>query len=128
MGVLLVSSVSVAFFHALAPDHWLPFVALAKTSRWSMKKLGWIAFWAGMGHVASSLLLGGLGLWLGLVIHHVQGIDAWRSNIGIGLLIGFGADSCGPVGEVSTSGIGGWSACPTCGNGSQTRACACSGS
>jgi hypothetical protein len=90
MGVLLVSAVSVAFFHALAPDHWLPFVALAKASRWSMRKLGWIALWAGAGHVASSLLLGAVGLWLGLVIHRVQGIDAWRSSIGIGLLIGFG--------------------------------------
>ena len=90
MGILLVSAASVAFFHALAPDHWLPFVALAKASRWSMRKLGWIAFWAGLGHVLSSVLLGFLGLWLGLTLHHAQGMDMWRGNIGIWLLIGFG--------------------------------------
>lgn len=90
MGVLIVSAASVAFFHALAPDHWLPFVALAKASHWNMQRLGWIAFWAGVGHVLSSLLLGLLGLWLGLAVQHVQGLDVWRGNIGIGLLIGFG--------------------------------------
>jgi hypothetical protein len=69
MTALLVSAVSVAFFHSLAPDHWLPFVALAKGSRWTMGRLGWVTFLAGIGHVASSLLLGFLGLWAGLAIH-----------------------------------------------------------
>jgi hypothetical protein len=87
---LLISAVSVAFFHALAPDHWVPFVALAKSSRWSMGKLGWVALLAGIGHVASSLLLGLIGLWAGLAIHRLQGAEAWRGNVGIWLLIGFG--------------------------------------
>jgi hypothetical protein len=90
MGVLLASAISVAFFHALAPDHWLPFVALAKSSRWSMRKLGWISLLAGAGHVLSSLVLGLLGLWLGLALHHLQGAEVWRGNLGIGLLVGFG--------------------------------------
>ncbi|MBI4343051.1 MAG: hypothetical protein HY599_06760 [Candidatus Omnitrophica bacterium] len=90
MGALVVSAVSVAFFHSLAPDHWLPFVALAKSSRWSMAKLGWVALFAGIGHVASSLLLGFIGLWAGLAIHHFKGIEAWRGSLGVWLLIGFG--------------------------------------
>ena len=90
MGVLLISAVSVAFFHALAPDHWLPFTALAKSSRWSMGKLVGIATLAGIGHVASSLLLGFIGLWAGLAIHHLQGAEAWRGSVGVWLLIGFG--------------------------------------
>ncbi|MBI2104491.1 MAG: hypothetical protein HYT90_02755 [Candidatus Omnitrophica bacterium] len=80
----------MAFFHALAPDHWVPFVALAKSSRWSVRKLAWIATLAGLAHVASSLLLGLLGLWAGLAIHHLQGAEAWRGSIGVWLLIGFG--------------------------------------
>jgi hypothetical protein len=90
MGVLLVSAVSVAFFHALAPDHWLPFVALARSSRWSLRKLALIATLAGIGHVLSSLLLGAIGLAAGLAMNRMQGADAWRGDIGIWLLIGFG--------------------------------------
>ncbi|HBQ37473.1 MAG: hypothetical protein A3I71_03725 [Omnitrophica WOR_2 bacterium RIFCSPLOWO2_02_FULL_63_16] len=90
MGVLLTSAVSVAFFHALAPDHWLPFVALAKVSHWPMKRLAWITTLAGLGHVVSSLLLGLVGLWVGLAVHHLEGAEAWRGHVGIWLLIGFG--------------------------------------
>lgn len=90
MSALLVSAISVAFFHSLAPDHWVPFVALAKGSRWSMPKLAWVTTLAGLGHVASSLLLGVLGLWAGLAVHHLQGAEAWRGSVGVWLLIGFG--------------------------------------
>ena len=90
MGTLLISAISVAFFHALAPDHWVPFVALAKSSRWSVRKLAWITTLAGIAHVASSLLLGLLGLWAGLTVHHLQGAEAWRGSVGVWLLIGFG--------------------------------------
>lgn len=90
MGVLLTSAVSVAFFHALAPDHWVPFVALAKSSRWSMQRLAWITTLAGIGHVVSSLLLGFVGLWAGLAVHRLEGAEAWRGTVGIWLLIGFG--------------------------------------
>ena len=90
MNALLISAVSVAFFHALAPDHWVPFVALAKSSRWSVRKLAWITTLAGLAHVASSLLLGLLGLWAGLTVHHLQGAEAWRGSVGVWLLIGFG--------------------------------------
>jgi hypothetical protein len=90
MGLLLASAVSIGFLHSLAPDHWLPFVALAKSSRWSMARLGWIALLAAVGHVASSLLLGLIGLWAGVAIHHLQGAEAWRGSVAVWLLIGFG--------------------------------------
>lgn len=90
MAPLIMAAGSVAFFHALAPDHWLPFVALAKSSHWSQAKLSWITTLAGVGHVASSLLLGFIGLWAGLAVHRLQGIEAWRGEVGIWLLIGFG--------------------------------------
>ena len=90
MGALLAASVSVAFFHALAPDHWLPFVALAKGSHWNMRRLGVITAVAGLGHVASSLLLGMIGLWAGWAVHRLEGTEAWRGSVAIWLLIGFG--------------------------------------
>lgn len=90
MGVLLVSAVSLAFFHALAPDHWMPFVALAKGSRWKMRQLGWMATLAGIGHVTSSLFLGLLGLWAGWAVHRIEGVEAWRGSVVVWLLVGFG--------------------------------------
>jgi nickel/cobalt transporter (NicO) family protein len=90
MTVLLISSASVAFLHALAPDHWLPFVALAKGSNWRMRKLGWISALAGAAHVASSLLLGLLGLWAGWAVHRMGEVEVFRGNVAIWLLIGFG--------------------------------------
>lgn len=90
MTLLLTSAISVAFFHALAPDHWLPFVALARSARWPMGKLAWVATCAGLGHVCSSLLLGVVGLWAGHSVHRLAGAEAWRGPIGLWLLIGFG--------------------------------------
>ncbi len=90
MDLLLVSAVSVAFFHALAPDHWLPFVALARGSGWSMRHLGFVSTLAGVGHVASSLVLGAIGLWAGWAVHHLEGAEAWRGSVAVWLLIGFG--------------------------------------
>lgn len=90
MWALAASAVSVAFFHSLAPDHWLPFVALAKGSRWPMRRLAWVTTLAGLGHVVSSLLLGLVGLWAGLAVHHMEGAEAWRGAVGVWLLIGFG--------------------------------------
>jgi hypothetical protein len=90
MLTLLTAAVSVAFFHSLAPDHWLPFVAMAKGSRWPMSKLAWVTLLAGIGHVSSSILLGMIGLWAGIAIHHLEGAEAWRGSVGVWLLIGFG--------------------------------------
>lgn len=90
MTVLLASAVSVAFFHSLAPDHWLPFVALAKSSRWKIPHLAGIATLAGIGHVTSSLLIGVIGLGAGWAVHRMEGVEAFRGSVAIWLLIGFG--------------------------------------
>jgi nickel/cobalt transporter (NicO) family protein len=91
MEILLISAASVAFFHAVAQDHWLPFVALAKGSKWSMRQLGFISTLAGIGHVASSLLIGLVGLWAGWAVGKMEGVETWRGGVAIWLLIGFGA-------------------------------------
>lgn len=68
----------------------MPFVALAKSSRWKMAQLAFIATLAGIGHVASSLLIGVLGLWAGWAVLKMEGAEAWRGGVSIWLLIGFG--------------------------------------
>jgi len=88
---LLISTGSAAFLHSLAPDHWLPFVMLAKSSRWSLRRLVVFTTLAGVGHVASSLLIGSVGLVLGFSLSKIQANEAIRAHIAIWGLIGFGA-------------------------------------
>ena len=87
---ILISTSSVAFLHALAPDHWLPFAMLAKSSGWSVRRLVWITLLAGIGHVATSLILGSAGIVLGFGLSRLQATEAARAHVAIWLLIGFG--------------------------------------
>lgn len=88
--VLLFSTISVAFVHTLAPDHWVPFVAIGRVQGWSRGRLFWITILSGIGHVGSSILLGSLGIVLGLSLSHLRGWEGSRGHVASLLLIGFG--------------------------------------
>ncbi len=87
---LMVSTASIAFLHALAPDHWLPFIMIGRAQKWSVKKLIFVTFIAGIGHVGSSILLGLFGLFIGMELSKLEGFEALRGEVGLWLLIGFG--------------------------------------
>lgn len=86
---LLGATISVAFFHSLAPDHWLPFVMLARARKWSRRKVATVAFVAGLAHVGSSVVLGVVGIALGLMATMTD-LESARAKLGLLLLIGFG--------------------------------------
>jgi hypothetical protein len=88
--MLLLSTLSIAFIHALAPDHWMPFAVIGKAKRWSGIKLMLVTLISGMGHVGSSILLGCVGILLGFSLSRLKAVEAHRSEIGLWLLIGFG--------------------------------------
>ncbi|HEV8198489.1 MAG TPA: hypothetical protein VGS03_00550 [Candidatus Polarisedimenticolia bacterium] len=56
--LLVVSACATAVIHALIPDHWLPFAILARTERWSERRLVALVGLTGMLHVTVSLGLG----------------------------------------------------------------------
>lgn len=87
---LIISTITIGIVHALAPDHWLPFVMVGKAQKWTKPKLTLIAFTAGLGHVGSSVILGVIGILAGVASIELQGIEATRAEIGVFLLIGFG--------------------------------------
>lgn len=61
--ILLVATVAaVGVLHTLVPDHWGPIVVLARQQGWSAARTARSAAFAGVGHVATTLLLGTL-LW-----------------------------------------------------------------
>jgi hypothetical protein len=62
---LAAAAVSIAALHSLAPDHWMPFAALARARRWSAARTARWTLLAGLGHVTATLLLALAGLLLG---------------------------------------------------------------
>lgn len=88
--ILLMSTASIAFFHALAPDHWMPFAAIGKAQKWSKSRLLWITFIAGIAHVGISIAVGMIGILLGFSLTKLEGIEGHRGEIVLWLLIGFG--------------------------------------
>ncbi len=82
------AAVSVGSLHTLAPDHWLPFAALARAQGWAARKTALVTFLCGFGHVTVSALLGLLGLLFGRQLFERLG-QRMESVAGL-LLVGFG--------------------------------------
>lgn len=90
MTVLLFSTLSIAFLHALAPDHWMPFAAIGRAQKWTKTKLLWVTFISGVGHVGISILFSILGILLGFSLARLKSLEGHRGEIVLWLLIGFG--------------------------------------
>ncbi|MBW7887187.1 MAG: hypothetical protein H3C35_02365 [Bacteroidetes bacterium] len=90
MELFLFSAFTIGALHAVAPDHWVPFVALAKAQQWSRKKTSWLVFLSGIGHLGSSIVITILGIAAGFGLPHVNDWEAHRGNFASLLLIGFG--------------------------------------
>ncbi len=87
--VLASAAASIGLLHtALGPDHYIPFIALAKSQNWSKTKTIWITSISGVGHVLSSVFIGMFGYLLGTSILSLDGLENVRSGIaGWSLLI-----------------------------------------
>ncbi|MDH3975681.1 MAG: sulfite exporter TauE/SafE family protein [Deltaproteobacteria bacterium] len=89
--ILSFTAASIAFLHTLlGPDHYLPFVVMAKARRWSIVKTAMITFLCGAGHVAGSVILGLIGISLGLAVDGLIEIESFRGIVAAWLLITFG--------------------------------------
>lgn len=90
--ILILTAASIGFFHTLfGPDHYLPFIVMAKARNWSIIKTISITFVCGLGHVLSSVILGLIGIALGLAVAGLEFVEAIRGDIAAYLLIAFGA-------------------------------------
>ncbi len=89
--ILAGTAIALGSFHTLVgPDHYLPFIAMAKARDWALKKTLAIAFFSGLGHVLSSVALGFIGLALGIAVGKLEAAESWRGNAAAWLFIGFG--------------------------------------
>ena len=65
--VLFLSSCATAIIHALIPDHWLPFVLLARSQAWSQRRLIGLVALAGVLHAVVTAAVALLAITVGAV-------------------------------------------------------------
>lgn len=89
--LLTLTAASLGFVHTiLGPDHYIPFITLAKASNWSVSKTTIITLLCGVGHILSSVAIGAIGIALGLALKSVEYFESIRGEIAGWLLISFG--------------------------------------
>lgn len=88
---LFLTAIFLGVFHTLiAPDHYLPFVALSKDRNWSLPHTLGVTFLCGFGHVFSSILVGVVGILLGAGVASIEGLDEYRSDVVKWIMLAFG--------------------------------------
>ena len=90
-GALLLTAIVVGITHTLlGPDHYLPFVALAKARNWSARKTLALTAVCGSGHVLGSIALGAVGILAGWSLGGLEWIESTRGTIAAWLLTAMG--------------------------------------
>ncbi|MCK4753439.1 MAG: sulfite exporter TauE/SafE family protein [Planctomycetes bacterium] len=91
LNALIVTAAMIGFFHTLlGPDHYLPFTMISWARKWSTAKTVVITFLCGLGHIASSVVLGLVGVTFGLAVRRLEIFESVRGNVAAWLLITFG--------------------------------------
>ena len=89
--VLLITAASIGFFHTLlGPDHYLPFIVMAKARQWSITKTTVITILCGIGHIAGSVALGLIGVAFGIAVGRLEIIESYRGDLAAWAFIAFG--------------------------------------
>lgn len=88
---LSLSAAVIALVHTvLGPDHYLPFLVMAKARAWSAKRTMKITLLCGIGHLLGSVALGFLGITLGTQLESLEWLEGMRGNLAAWMLIGLG--------------------------------------
>ncbi len=91
LAVLVLTAAWIGSVHTLlGPDHYLPFVVMARARKWSLARTAVMTAVCGFGHVASSVVLGLIGVGLGLAVGGLERFESVRGNLAAWVLIGFG--------------------------------------
>ena len=91
LSILITAAVSIGFLHTLlGPDHYLPFIVMAQSGKWSLRKTVWVTLLCGMGHVMGSVVLGFIGIAFGVAVSKLEIIEGFRGNLAAWILIAFG--------------------------------------
>ena len=89
--LLLGTAASLAAVHTLiGVDHSIPFVVLGRARGWSLRRTLGVTGVCGLAHVASSVLIGLVGVGLGVALDRLSWLESARGDVTVWLLIGLG--------------------------------------
>jgi len=89
--LLSFTAASVAIAHTLlGPDHYVPFVAMAKARGWSMLKTLRMTLYCGLGHIVGSVMLGVVGVMIGAQLTSLGWIESVRADMAAWALLALG--------------------------------------
>ena len=89
--VLMATAASIGFIHTLfGPDHYLPFIVMSRSGKWSLSKTTIITILCGVGHVIGSVVLGIIGIALGIAVANLEIVESTRGELAAWMLIAFG--------------------------------------
>lgn len=86
---LLGGGLATAFLHAALPTHWLPFVLVGRAQRWSLVRVLGAVTAAGLAHIFTTAVVGGLIVIAGLALD--QWVGGLLPHLSAALLFLFGA-------------------------------------
>lgn len=75
------AAVTGAVHTVAGPDHVLPFLALSRLKKWSLRRTLGFTLLCGLGHVGSSIALGALGAALGLGVSRLGMVENRRGEL-----------------------------------------------
>ena len=82
MLTLLAGTALLSVFHALIPSHWLPVLAVSKRQDWPVRQTLWITLLAGLAHVLSTVILGGIFAALGgTLAEKAESLTRWFAPV-----------------------------------------------
>lgn len=88
---VVLTAIVIGVIHTIiGPDHYLPFIVMAKARNWSKQKTLRITILCGLGHVGSSVLLGAIAIIFGASIIALAGIESFRGDLAAWALVFFG--------------------------------------
>ena len=91
VSLLLGTAAAVASFHTLiGVDHSIPFIVLGRARGWALRRTLAVTGVCGLVHVASSALIGSVGVLLGVALDQLTWLETTRGLVAAWLMIGLG--------------------------------------
>jgi len=88
---LVVGAAAVALIHTvLGPDHYLPFVMIARARGWTVRRTALVTVLSGLAHVSASIVLAGVALTLGVALAGLGRLESTFGGFGAWTLVALG--------------------------------------